>query len=211
MRTPSTASLCHIPQCQLAALHGGSAPHSQPHMRASPPCWAAIWSCLQLQTGGDPFSHLPQQCKGQNNRTLGGGRVSSPSVPAVLGGPWDLAGSWSGTDGEEQVWNELGKDAGVQKSHAPCVKDKLMCAASRLGYRGTHHRVLGSCSPSPISQITVVTAFQASAALALPAAPKASQRGKGMAALTKKSALPSTPWMCPGGPCREGAHQHPRC
>lgn len=99
----------------------------------------------------------------------------------------------------------------MQKSHAPCVKDKLMCAASRLGYRGTHHRVLGSCSPSPISQITVVTAFQASAALALPAAPKASQRGKGMAALTKKSALPSTPWMCPGGPCREGAHQHPWC
>jgi len=32
----------------------------------------------------------------------------------------------------------------------------------------------------------------------------------GMAALTKKSALPSSPWMCPGGPWREGDHQHPR-
>lgn len=29
-----------------------------------------------------------------------------------------------------------------------------------------------------------------------------------MAALTKKSALPSTPWMYPGGPWGEGDHQH---
>lgn len=39
---------------------------------------------------------------------------------------------------------------------------------------------------------------------------KTRRREKGMAALTKKSALPSTPWMCPGGPWREGDHQHPR-
>lgn len=64
---------------------------------------------------------------------LGGRRASSPSVPAVPGGPWDLVGSWSGTGGEEQAWNELGKEAGMQKSHAHCVKDKLMSVASRLG------------------------------------------------------------------------------
>lgn len=102
-----------------------------------------------------------------------------PSVPAVLGGPWDLAGSWSGTGGEEAAQVELGKDP--KAAEKPCWEGRAPTPRGQA-------RLCGDAGDPPLAAwfwlgtlllptlmtpsypITLVGVFQAGAAPALPAA-----------------------------------------
>ena len=102
-----------------------------------------------------------------------------PSVPAVPGGPWDLAGSWSGTGGEEEVQAELGKDP--EAAEKPCWEERAPSPRGKarlcgdIGHppltawfrRGT---LLLPALLAPSYQITLAAVFQARAAHALPVA-----------------------------------------
>lgn len=93
-----------------------------------------------------------------------------------------------------------------------CPKDKLTCVGSRPGDAGTHrsqhHCILGPCSPPP-APVTKLLMHFGPVQRMLSQLLVSRKSGEVMAALTKKSALPSSPWMCPGGPCGERDHQRP--
>lgn len=178
---------------QSSGVEAASCPPHHPE----PPCLR--WH----RAGGDSPCLLP-----------GSSRAPVPSVPAVPGGPWDLAGSWSGTGGKKKRRLSWGRTQRLRRSWEGWAPLKVGCAVTQGTHRLSHGfgwDLAPPCSISP--QLPRYTGgcilgqgSTCSSSSHDPAKP--CRRDKVMGGLTKKSALPSTPWMCPGGPWREEKHQH---